>query len=83
MRAFILAAVLAAGPIYAADKQWTDAPVPGVAASGSVAPAERAGRSSGTDQSSPFSGIPSGAAASGGLTSSGAADGVGTPSLAR
>ncbi len=85
LRAFALAALLASAPAYAAEKQWTAAPVPATGLGGAVAPAERAGRSSGPDNASPFSNIPSGAAASGGQTSSSSTAGpdVGTPSVSR
>lgn len=83
MRAIALAALLAAGPAAAQQAQWTPAPVPSVAPADAVSPAARAGLASGTDNSAPRSGIPTGALVSGGTTSANTTEGVGTPSLSR
>ena len=89
MRPLALAAVLLAGPFVAqpalAQKVWTPAPapVPAVSPNNTVAPVERAGRANGAERSAPFSDVPNGTAASGGTTSSGNGDGVGTPSVSR
>ena len=58
----ILAACLSAGAASAQTepKVWTDAPVPGKLPQ-EVAPANRAGGSTGPDTSAPFSALPSGA----------------------
>ncbi|HYZ64577.1 MAG TPA: hypothetical protein VE650_19160 [Acetobacteraceae bacterium] len=84
MRCIVFAAaMLAAAPVLAQTKEWTPAPVPAVGPAGAVAPAERAGRSSGPDHSAPFSDIPTGSPAAGGQTSSNTTGGVGTPSVSR
>lgn len=63
---------------------WTAAPVPGVHAP-TVAPADRAGHSSGPDNASPFSGAPSGSAGAEGQTPLGTNAPAGTrvPSVSR
>lgn len=84
MRAIALAAgLLAALPAAAADKQWTPAPVPGVASGKTVLPAARAGRSTGMAHDAPLSGLPPRSTAAGGATSSNRVNGVGTPNLSR
>jgi hypothetical protein len=66
MRATIaLIALHAAFPAAAQVGQWTPAPVPGVAQTDAVAPADRAGQSSAVDHSSPFAATPSGSISSG------------------
>jgi hypothetical protein len=60
----MFAACLVAGAASAQTekKVWTDAPVPGVITN-DVTPADRAGGNNGTDGSSPFSAVPTGARA--------------------
>lgn len=82
----LLAAMLAVtAPVLAQEtKVWTDAPVPTQSILDVVAPAARAGRSTGPDNASPFSGLPSGAVATGGETSSNTTPrDVSTPSVSR
>lgn len=84
MRTIALAAgLLAAVPAAAADKEWTPAPVPGIASGKTVLPAARAGRSTGPDHDAPLSGLPSRSTAAGGATSSNQVSGAGTPNLSR
>ena len=86
--ALAVAAILIAVPAAAQDRRvWTPAPTSG-AGTTSVAPADRAGRSTGPDNASPFSGLPSGAATGSGQSSPTTRDNVGnlesgTPSVSR
>lgn len=79
--------VLASGVALAQKEELKPAPVPNVSP-GAVTPADRAGKSNGPDNSSPFSGAPTGAVAgSGQATPQTQAEttkqGVPTPSLSR
>lgn len=81
----VAAALVAVSPALAGQtKVWSDAPVPRQSVSGVVAPADRAGQSTGPENSSPFSAIPSGTPLDGGqaVTGPGRAD-VGTPNVSR
>ncbi len=73
--------VLNALPAYAASGPWTPAPTPNVGVNDHVTPTARAGKSTGSAQDAPFSGIPTGSVTAGGATSSNTVNGAQTPDL--